>query len=72
MALLSTGAPILLVCLARAELLSRRSEWPVTLRLEPLPVQAVAPRLVVDGPAPELEREVRELHRRLHGIPEGS
>ena len=37
----------------------------------PLPVQAVAPGLEVDGPAPELEQEVRELHRRLHGIPEG-
>ena len=49
-ALLSTGAPILLVCLARAELLSRRSEWPVTLRLEPLPEQAVE-ELIGDVPA---------------------
>jgi class 3 adenylate cyclase/tetratricopeptide (TPR) repeat protein len=40
-ALLSTGAPILLACLARPELLERRSQWPVTLRLEPLPVDAV-------------------------------
>jgi len=40
-ALLSSEAPILLVCLARAELLSRRREWPVSLRLEPLPEQAV-------------------------------
>ena len=36
-----------------------------------LPVRAVAPRVVVDGPAPELEQEVRALHRRLHGIPDG-
>ena len=36
-----------------------------------LAIQAVAPGLQVDGPAPELEQEVRELHRRLHGIPEG-
>ncbi|WP_457254352.1 nucleoside deaminase [Pedococcus sp. P5_B7] len=40
--------------------------------VNPLPVQAVAPGLAVAGPAPELEQEVRELHRRLHGIPEGS
>ncbi|HET8751772.1 MAG TPA: AAA family ATPase [Gaiellaceae bacterium] len=36
-ALLSTGAPLLLVCMARPELLDRRPGWPVTLRLEPLP-----------------------------------
>jgi DNA-binding SARP family transcriptional activator/class 3 adenylate cyclase/tetratricopeptide (TPR) repeat protein len=35
-ALLASGAPILLLCLARPELLGRRSEWPVALRLEPL------------------------------------
>jgi tRNA(Arg) A34 adenosine deaminase TadA len=31
-----------------------------------LPVQAVAPGIAVDGPAAELEDEVRGLHRRLH------
>ena len=36
-ALLSTGAPILLLCMARPELVERRPTWPVTLRLEPLP-----------------------------------
>ncbi len=30
----------------------------------PLPVRAVAPGLPVSGPAPELEDEMRELHRR--------
>jgi class 3 adenylate cyclase len=35
-ALLSTGAPILVLCLARRELAERRPEWPVALRLEPL------------------------------------
>jgi class 3 adenylate cyclase len=35
-ALLTSGAPILLVCMARPELLSRRGEWPAALRLEPL------------------------------------
>ena len=36
-ALLSSGAPILLLCLARPELAERRPEWPVALRLGPLP-----------------------------------
>ena len=40
-ALLSSGAPILLLCIARAELLDRRSAWPVTLRLEPLRAREV-------------------------------
>jgi class 3 adenylate cyclase len=35
-ALLSSGAAILLVCLARPELLDRRPDWPITIRLEPL------------------------------------
>jgi class 3 adenylate cyclase/tetratricopeptide (TPR) repeat protein len=34
--LLSTGAPILVICLARPELTERRPAWPVMLRLEPL------------------------------------
>jgi class 3 adenylate cyclase/tetratricopeptide (TPR) repeat protein len=44
-ALLSTGAPLLLVCMARPELLDRRPGWPGTLRLEPLP-EAEAAELV--------------------------
>ena len=35
-ALLSSGAPLLVVCMARPELLDGRPSWPVTLRLEPL------------------------------------
>ena len=34
-------APILLVCMARPELLDRRPQWPVALRLEPLAEDAV-------------------------------
>ena len=34
--LLSAGAPLLLLCMARPELLERRPSWPVPLRLEPL------------------------------------
>ena len=40
-ALLSSGTPILLLCLARPELTERRPQWPVALRLEPLPEQEV-------------------------------
>jgi len=36
-ALLLSGAPVLLVCMGRPELLDRRSAWPVTMRLAPLP-----------------------------------
>src|SRR4051794_2431400 len=40
-ALLSSGASILLFCIARPELSERRPAWPVTLRLEPLGDEAV-------------------------------
>ncbi len=35
-ALLSSGAPLLLLCMARPELLDGRPSWPVAVRLEPL------------------------------------
>ena len=41
-ALLSSGAPVLLLCLARPELAERRPTWPVTIRLEPLGDDEVA------------------------------
>ncbi|MBM7808658.1 tRNA(Arg) A34 adenosine deaminase TadA [Geodermatophilus bullaregiensis] len=34
--------------------------------VRPLPVTEVAPGVAVDGPAPGLDEQVRELHRRLH------
>ncbi|SEF55586.1 tRNA(Arg) A34 adenosine deaminase TadA [Thermomonospora echinospora] len=34
--------------------------------VRPLPVQEVAPGVVVEGPVPELAEPVRELHRRFH------
>jgi tetratricopeptide (TPR) repeat protein len=49
-ALLSSAATILLVCIARPELLSRRVEWPAVLRLEPLSEEA-ADELIGDLPA---------------------
>jgi class 3 adenylate cyclase len=51
-ALLSAGVPLLLLCLARGELHERRNEWPIGLRLEPLPpgdVEALLPESLVGG-----------------------
>lgn len=52
-----------------AQLTAWHQEWslppgPVT----PLPIQVVAPQIVVLGPDPELSTEVRALHARLHGV----
>jgi class 3 adenylate cyclase/tetratricopeptide (TPR) repeat protein len=47
--LLSTGAAILLACTARPELNERRPQWPVSLRLKPLPpldVDELIPRRI--------------------------
>jgi tetratricopeptide (TPR) repeat protein len=55
-ALLTSGAAILLICMARPELRSRRSEWPVALRLEPLDEQAVDE--LIGDLAHELRRRV--------------
>jgi class 3 adenylate cyclase/tetratricopeptide (TPR) repeat protein len=56
-ALLSTGAPLLLVCMARPELLDRRPGWPGTLRLEPLP-EAEAAELVGDAVPNEAREQI--------------
>lgn len=49
-----------------AQLGAWRAEWGLPSGpVLPLPIQAVAPGVPVDGPAPELEDEMRELHRRL-------
>jgi class 3 adenylate cyclase/tetratricopeptide (TPR) repeat protein len=39
--LLSTGAPIVLLCMARLDLVERRPTWPATLRLDPLSEDAI-------------------------------
>ena len=36
-------------------------------KVRPLPIQAVAPTVVVEGPVPDLAEQVRELHRRYYG-----
>jgi class 3 adenylate cyclase len=56
-ALLSTGVPILLVCVARPELLDRRPGWPATLRLEPLPEEEAA-ELIGDAVRDEVRRQI--------------
>jgi class 3 adenylate cyclase/tetratricopeptide (TPR) repeat protein len=61
-ALLSTGSPLLLVCMARPELLDRRTRWRATLQLEPLPEQDAT---VLVGDA--LPGEVRERIVRASG-----
>src|SRR5436190_6602544 len=51
-ALLSSGAPILLLCIARPELTDSRSGWPVVLRLEPLgkeDVEELIPERITEG-----------------------
>ncbi|MDQ2910091.1 MAG: AAA family ATPase, partial [Actinomycetota bacterium] len=56
-ALLSSGASILLVCMARPELLDSRPSWPVTVRLEPLSGQDAA-SLIGAGVAEELRGRI--------------
>ena len=58
-ALLSTGAPLLLVCMARPELLDRRPGWPATLRLEPLPAEQAGELVGAAVPDDVRERIVR-------------
>jgi class 3 adenylate cyclase/tetratricopeptide (TPR) repeat protein len=51
-ALRSSGASILLLCIARRDLIERRPAWPVTLRLEPLgdeDVEELIPQHVARG-----------------------
>ena len=50
-ALLSSGASILLLCMARPELTERQSAWPVTLRLQPLADDAVDELIPQEIPA---------------------
>jgi class 3 adenylate cyclase/tetratricopeptide (TPR) repeat protein len=56
-ALLSSGSPMLLVCLARPELTERRPAWSVTHRLEPL-ADADVERLIPGRIAEPLRRRI--------------
>ena len=56
-ALLSSGAPLLLLCMARPELVERRPSWSGTLRLEPLPAEQ-ADALIGDAVSHELRERI--------------
>ena len=56
-ALLSAGAPLLVLCVARPELLERRPAWPVAVRLGPLPEEAVE-ELIGDQVTEELRGQI--------------
>ena len=58
-ALLSTGAPLLLLAMARPELLDRRPGWPAVLRLEPLPESEAGALVGDDVPDDVRERIIR-------------
>jgi class 3 adenylate cyclase/tetratricopeptide (TPR) repeat protein len=61
-ALLSSGAAILVLCLARPDLAERRPTWPVTIRLEPLAQGEVTELL-----PPTISREQRRQILRASG-----
>ena len=56
-ALLSAGAPLLLVCMARPDLVERRPTWPAALRLDPLPPEQ-ADALIGDAVSRELRQRI--------------
>jgi class 3 adenylate cyclase len=57
--LFSAGAPILLLCMARPELLERRPSWAGVIRLEPLPPEA-AEALIGQSLPEELRRRIAD------------
>src|SRR5581483_10327958 len=57
--LLSAGAPLLLLCMARPELVERRPTWPATLRLEPLPPEQ-ADALIGDAVSGGLRKRIAD------------
>jgi class 3 adenylate cyclase/tetratricopeptide (TPR) repeat protein len=57
--LLSSGAPLLVVCMARPELLDRRPGWPAALRLSPLPPEEAKELVGPNVPTDTREHIVR-------------
>jgi hypothetical protein len=58
------GLGRIVYALSSERLLAWRQEWGATeLVVNVLPINAIAPHVPVDGPAPELEDELRGLHR---------
>ena len=56
-ALLSAGASLLLLCMARPELVDQRPSWPSPLRLDPLPPEA-SDALIGDAVSHELRERI--------------
>jgi tRNA(Arg) A34 adenosine deaminase TadA len=60
------GLGRIVIAVSTEQLTAWRSEWGLSRGpVAPLPINAVLPDAVVDGPAPELADELRELHRRF-------
>ncbi|WP_109474292.1 nucleoside deaminase [Ornithinimicrobium cavernae] len=58
------GLGRIVYAVSSAQLTQWRSSWGVPAGpVAPLPIGAVVPGAVVDGPVPELEDEMRQLHR---------
>ena len=66
-AFLSTGAPILLVCMARPELLDRRGGWGGVVRLQPLSPDEAAALMEARTGGQELAAALRERILRASG-----
>ena len=66
-AFLSTGTSILLLCMARPELLDRRSGWGGVLRLQPLAAEEAETLMDARTAGRELEADVRERILRAAG-----
>jgi len=63
------GLGRIVYAVSTTQLVGWLTEWGIAPGpVRPLAVQDVAPGVPVDGPAPELEVEVRALHARLHGV----
>jgi tRNA(Arg) A34 adenosine deaminase TadA len=64
------GLGRIVYAVSAATLTRWRREWGVApAAVLPLPINEIAPRVEVAGPCPELEDELRELHRRKAGAP---
>jgi len=60
------GLGRIVYAVSSAQLTEWRAGWGAgESPVAPLPVNAVAPGVLVDGPAPELEQEMRALHEQL-------
>jgi hypothetical protein len=58
------GLGRLVYAVSSEQLLSWRQGWGATeLTVNVFPINAIAPHVPVDGPAPELEEELKALHR---------